>query len=92
VTLMIIRRNLRSTGSRVNDLVVQRLVCLSLVFTVALYFTESLVLYVMSSYTLIGLNFIVQSIFTLVTCVDVHILIASARLSARRTRDVGMEC
>lgn len=47
-------------------------------FTVALYFIESLVLYVMDSYTLIGLNFIVQSIFTLVTCVDVHILIASA--------------
>jgi hypothetical protein len=79
-------------GPQGNDPVVQRLVCLSLVFTVALYVIESLVLYVMNYYTPVGLNFIVQSIFALVIRVNVHILIASARLPARRTRDVEMEC
>jgi hypothetical protein len=60
-------------GPRGNDSVVQRLVCLSLVFTVALYFIESLVLYVMNSYTPVGLNFIVQSSFALVICANFHI-------------------
>jgi hypothetical protein len=57
---MVIKGTLRLMGPRGNDPVVQRLVCLSLVFTVALYFIKFLVLYVMSSHRPATLDSFVQ--------------------------------